>query len=111
MKKIAAIIVILAFMFLQSGYHNLYSQIMIGSTEVDTHSVVTGLDTPWEILWGPDNYIWLTERRGNVSLYSSKAKATDYKTDRLFFKLMENKKKINLFLLLNHCSIVPKITA
>lgn len=29
--------------------------------------VVTGLDTPWEILWGPDDRIWMTERRGVVS--------------------------------------------
>ncbi len=67
MIKIPVITAILAFMFLQSVYHKLYSQIMIGITEVDTHSVVTGLDTPWEILWGPDNHIWLTERPGFVS--------------------------------------------
>jgi glucose/arabinose dehydrogenase len=30
-------------------------------------NVVTGLDTPWEILWGPDNRIWMTERYGRVS--------------------------------------------
>lgn len=28
---------------------------------------VTGLDTPWEILWGPDGYIWFTERYGRIS--------------------------------------------
>lgn len=25
------------------------------------------LNYPWEILWGPDNYIWFTEREGRVS--------------------------------------------
>ena len=43
------------------------SQITIGSTRVDTQSVATGLDTPWEILWGPDDHIWMTERYGRVS--------------------------------------------
>lgn len=35
--------------------------------ELLTRNVVTGLDTPWEILWGPDNYIWITERYGRIS--------------------------------------------
>ena len=43
------------------------SQIFIGATEIDTSSIVTGLDTPWEILWGPDDHIWLTERNGKIS--------------------------------------------
>ena len=25
------------------------------------------LSFPWEILWGPDNYIWMTEREGRIS--------------------------------------------
>ncbi len=32
-----------------------------------TRNIATNLDTPWEILWGPDNYIWVTERQGKVS--------------------------------------------
>jgi len=67
MKSNVTNIIMLAFFLLQSGYQNLYSQIMIGTTEVDTNSVVTGVDTPWEILWGPDHHIWLTERPGHVS--------------------------------------------
>jgi glucose/arabinose dehydrogenase len=43
------------------------AQFFIGATEVDTNSVVNGLDTPWEILWGPDDHIWLTERGGKIS--------------------------------------------
>ncbi len=42
-------------------------QFFIGETEVDTQSIVTGLDTPWEILWGPGDHIWFTERYGRVS--------------------------------------------
>jgi glucose/arabinose dehydrogenase len=29
--------------------------------------VVDGLRYPWEILWGPDNMIWMTEREGKIS--------------------------------------------
>ncbi|MEX0966203.1 MAG: PQQ-dependent sugar dehydrogenase [Bacteroidia bacterium] len=32
-----------------------------------TREVATGLDTPWEILWGPDDHIWMTERYGRIS--------------------------------------------
>jgi glucose/arabinose dehydrogenase len=32
--------------------------------QVDT--LVSGLDTPWEIAWGPDDMIWVTERGGTV---------------------------------------------
>lgn len=39
----------------------LYSQDLV------TRDVATGFDTPWEILWGPDNHIWMTERIGNIN--------------------------------------------
>jgi len=26
--------------------------------------VVSGLDAPWEITWGPDRQLWVTERQG-----------------------------------------------
>jgi aldose sugar dehydrogenase len=31
-----------------------------------TRVVAENLNFPWEILWGPDNYIWFTEREGRV---------------------------------------------
>ncbi len=36
-------------------------------TNLTTRTVATGLDTPWEIIWGPDNHIWVTERYGRIS--------------------------------------------
>src|SRR6185436_13862522 len=35
--------------------------------ELQTRVIVNNLNFPWEILWGPDNYIWMTERQGRVS--------------------------------------------
>ncbi len=30
-------------------------------------TVVTGLATPWDLAWGPDSQIWVTERAGRIS--------------------------------------------
>ena len=30
-------------------------------------TVLSGLNYPWEILWGKDNHIWMTERDGKIS--------------------------------------------
>ncbi|MGL4631890.1 MAG: PQQ-dependent sugar dehydrogenase [Leadbetterella sp.] len=35
--------------------------------ELSTRDVATGLNYPWEILWGADNFIWMTERAGTIS--------------------------------------------
>lgn len=32
--------------------------------------VAEGLSYPWEILWGPDNFIWMTERGGRISRFN-----------------------------------------
>ena len=29
--------------------------------------IASNLNFPWEILWGPDNHIWMTERGGKIS--------------------------------------------
>ena len=39
----------------------------VGGTTVIVDTIVTGLDIPWEISYGPDNQIWTTERKGLVS--------------------------------------------
>src|SRR5687767_10220916 len=33
---------------------------------IQTRIIADELNFPWEILWGPDNYIWFTEREGRV---------------------------------------------
>lgn len=34
---------------------------------MQTRTVAAGLNVPWDIEWGTDNYLWLTERPGHVS--------------------------------------------
>src|SRR5688572_12897028 len=38
-----------------------------GAVELKDSVIASGLNHPWEILWGPDNHIWMTERGGRVS--------------------------------------------
>ena len=53
-----------------SGVGNLLSDsigdglITLGNLRVET--LTSGLDTPWDIAWGPDDVIWVTERRGTI---------------------------------------------
>src|ERR1041384_934878 len=39
------------------------------SSPVTIHDrvLVNNLNFPWEILWGPDDMIWMTEREGKIS--------------------------------------------
>jgi glucose/arabinose dehydrogenase len=37
------------------------------NAELAADVVATGLDTVWELAWGPDGFIWMTERGGRVS--------------------------------------------
>jgi PQQ-dependent dehydrogenase (s-GDH family) len=43
---------------------NLPSSVVPGRQQFDEKVLVSGLQNPWEITWGPDNYLWVTERTG-----------------------------------------------
>src|SRR5687768_8464506 len=38
-----------------------------GASALKDSVIASGLFHPWEILWGPDNHIWMTERDGQLS--------------------------------------------
>ncbi len=38
-----------------------------GEAELKITVMTGGLNYPWEICWGPDNFIWMTERGGRIS--------------------------------------------
>lgn len=46
---------------------NSQALIQIGSTTLAVDTAYTGLSIPWEVIYGPDNYLWVTERKGLVS--------------------------------------------
>ncbi|TGE09910.1 PQQ-dependent sugar dehydrogenase [Hymenobacter fodinae] len=39
----------------------------VGTATVTVSALSTGLQVPWELVWGPDNFIWMTERGGRIS--------------------------------------------
>jgi len=57
---IALFFVVTAPLFGQTKY-------TLDSTVLTSRVVKDSLDIPWEIIWGPDNHIWTTERFGRVS--------------------------------------------
>ena len=40
------------------------ASVVTGTQQFDMKVLTTGLKGPWEITWGPDNYLWVTERTG-----------------------------------------------
>lgn len=38
----------------------------VGNTTLTESNLATGINLPWEILWGPDDYIWCTTRPGKL---------------------------------------------
>jgi len=49
------------------SYQPAQAQITLDQTTVDTTTIISGIDIPWEIIWGPDDFIWMTERYGRIS--------------------------------------------
>lgn len=47
----------------------MYAQIslQLDSTEVTVTTIANQLKVPWELIWGPDDHIWMTERDGIIS--------------------------------------------
>ena len=39
----------------------------VGPTTVTASALAGNLSTIWELAWGPDNFIWMTERSGRIS--------------------------------------------
>lgn len=74
MKKI--LLTATTFLALQAGAQ---MTVTVGSTVLDVDTVyygtgnsgaytgTNGMDIPWEIIYGPDDHIWVTERKGLVS--------------------------------------------
>ncbi len=64
MKKLLLICVL--FLSVTNKIHS-QAMIQIGSTMVSADTAYTGLSIPWEVIYGPDNYLWVTERKGLLS--------------------------------------------
>lgn len=58
---------IIYFLFLIFTSQFVSAQIQLEETTLDTATIISGLDIPWEIQWGPDDMLWITERFGRIS--------------------------------------------
>ena len=38
----------------------------VGNTTLTASNVTSGIQLPWELLWGPDDFLWVTTRPGTV---------------------------------------------
>lgn len=88
MKKALFSILIALFFATQS---NAQSTVTIGSTTVQIDTAYTGLNVPWEIIYGPDKHLWVTERGGVVSRINpvSKTKTVILNISNSIFALSE----------------------
>ena len=50
-----------------SGRPNAQEASRASAAPLRVETLVSGLDTPWDLAWGPDGAIWVTERRGTIS--------------------------------------------
>lgn len=41
--------------------------VTLDSTVLNVQTIISGIDIPWEITFGPDDMIWMTERYGRIS--------------------------------------------
>lgn len=62
-----AFLVLLSILLSINLFKSSIAQITLDQTTVDTTTIISGIDIPWEIVWGPDNHIWMTERYGRIS--------------------------------------------
>src|SRR5690606_32931620 len=70
--RISLIIISIITIFSCRQSHQQFNQeisenIQLKSTILGVSVIADSLDVPWEILWGPDNWIWVTEQKGIVS--------------------------------------------
>ncbi len=62
---------------------SLNAQITLDSTLIDTATIAKDLFIPWELLWGPDDYIWFTEIQGKIGKLHPETKERTYILDNI----------------------------
>ncbi|HEX5654476.1 MAG TPA: PQQ-dependent sugar dehydrogenase [Chitinophagaceae bacterium] len=66
-KKLILVFLVPLFFALQCRKNSSGSSTNTEPAGIKDSVIVSGLSHPWEILWGPDQFIWMTERGGRVS--------------------------------------------
>ena len=70
MKKLAIVLSAVAISLLSFNCKEkaqTQDQTPTADAEIEFKVVASNLSQPWELVWGPDNFIWMTERNGRIS--------------------------------------------
>ena len=62
MHRFAVAVAWLVAMSIPTLSQDLPSSVVAGKLQFDEKVLVQDLEGPWEITWGPDNFLWVTER-------------------------------------------------
>ena len=68
MSRCATLIEVIVIAFLFSFVLTLSRSVFAQEDVFSSRVVVTGLNYPWQIVWGPDSHLWVTERHGKQVL-------------------------------------------
>ena len=55
-----------ALLFLTSNPVSGQETFQVGATTLTASNIASGIQIPWELLWGPDDHLWVTSRAGSV---------------------------------------------
>jgi PQQ-dependent dehydrogenase (s-GDH family) len=64
MNRFAVVALALAALVAPVAAQDLPSSVVEGKQQFEMSILTRGLQNPWEITWGPDGYLWVTERTG-----------------------------------------------
>lgn len=66
-KKIKLLGILILFTILACKKSTKSPEIIDQEIEIETQVLTQNLTHPWELVWGPDNSLWMTERGGRIS--------------------------------------------
>ncbi|WP_291402322.1 PQQ-dependent sugar dehydrogenase [Daejeonella sp.] len=66
-KKIKLLGILILLIFASCKKSSKSPEIAIQNPEIEIQVLSQNLSFPWELLWGPDNFLWMTERGGRIS--------------------------------------------
>jgi glucose/arabinose dehydrogenase len=67
MKRFVSATLFAALLSAGTGTQAQTTTFQVGATTVSMTPLTASLSVPWELIWGPDNFIWMTERGGRIS--------------------------------------------
>jgi glucose/arabinose dehydrogenase len=65
-KKIKLLGILILFTILACKKSTKSPEILDQEIEIETQVLTQNLTHPWELVWGPDNLLWMTERGGRI---------------------------------------------